>query len=63
VTNFQKQHSPLLGKQVKVTLDAKVVIRGKFLCYGDSGEFVVEDGGGFLYYCWPMLEVEEIKSQ
>lgn len=48
----------LLGQQVRVKLDDKVVlIEGKFLSFSDGGEFVIQDESGFLHYCWPMLEV------
>ena len=59
----------LLGKQVQALLrraeenggDARVV-EGKLLGFGHDGTFVIEQHDGFVFYCWPMLEVEEVTA-
>lgn len=48
----------LLGQQVRVKLDENVLVEGRLLTYGDSGEFTVEDDGGFVHHCWPILSIE-----
>lgn len=58
----------LLGKQVKVTLDygtyspggKAVIVTGKLLAFGDGGDFEVLEEDGFVHYCWPLLDMEEI---
>ncbi|QNJ56923.1 hypothetical protein SEA_REINDEER_132 [Mycobacterium phage Reindeer] len=58
-----EQMRPLLGKQVKVTLDnedPKAIATGKLLSFSDCGDVVVEDDMGFVHYCWPNLKTEEI---
>lgn len=53
----------LLGKRVIIRLGeeegAPVLVKGKFLCFGDGGDFVIQEDGGFLKFCWPMLEIKE----
>jgi hypothetical protein len=57
---------PLLGKRVSVTLtepdapEGLEVCQGTLLSFADSGEAVLVDRMGFVHYCWPMLDVEEI---
>lgn len=48
----------LLGKKVVVTLDDKVVTRGKLLSFNQWGEIVLQDEMGGLHYCWPMLDIK-----
>ncbi|QUU29314.1 hypothetical protein SEA_DIMINIMUS_130 [Mycobacterium phage Diminimus] len=57
------KYKPLLGKQVKVTLDnddPKAIATGTLLSFSDDGEVVVQDEMGFVHYCWPNLKMEEI---
>lgn len=35
----------------------------RLLTYADSGEFTVEDDGGFVHHCWPLLSIEPIGGQ
>lgn len=56
----------LLGKRVRVTLAypdrenaVSTVATGILLAFGDDGEFEILDDGGFMHYCWPMLDIEE----
>lgn len=51
----------LLGKRVKVTLgeEGPMVVLGVLLGVGQDGAFEIDDGG-FVHYCWPMLEIEEL---
>lgn len=61
----------LLGKRVKVTLaypamDEEIgtpntIAVGTLVGFGDGGDFEILEDDGFLHYCWPMLEVEEIE--
>lgn len=54
----------LLGQKVRVTIDqqdgqTKVIVSGKFLSFGDSGEFtILDDDDMFVHYCWPLLDIE-----
>lgn len=56
----------LLGKRVKVTLvrpedDTPWTIAvGQLLGFGDGGDFEILQDDGFVHYCWPMLDIEEI---
>lgn len=36
-----------------------VIAKGKFLCFGQMGEFVLEEEDGDIKYCWPMLDIRE----
>lgn len=49
----------LLGRRVTVTMDdpGKVVITGKFLGFGQGGNFEIEEDDGMIHYCWPALRV------
>lgn len=47
-----------LGRQVKITIGAKMVVKGKLLAIGEYGEFVIEGEDGEISYCWPMLRME-----
>lgn len=49
----------LLGKEVRVKLDANTIAKGKLLGFGDGGDFEILDEMGFVHYCWPMLDIEE----
>lgn len=60
----------LLGKNVRVTIHRHekqggpaVVQEGKLLGFGDDGEFVIERDDGFVYYCWPMLDIEAVTTK
>lgn len=53
----------LLGRQVKVTLNRPEgvpaeVSEGKFLGFGEDGEFEVLAEDGIVWHGWPMLTVE-----
>jgi hypothetical protein len=52
----------LLGKQVRVKLDTNVVAEGKLLGFGDEGTFELLGDDGFVHYCWPMLDIEEVAA-
>jgi hypothetical protein len=50
----------LLGQQVEVVLDTEpkqVVVRGQLLGFGDGGNFEILEDDGFVYHCWPLLEI------
>ncbi len=49
----------LLGKQVRVKLDAETVVTGIFLGFGEGGDVEILVGDSFVHYCWPMLEIDE----
>jgi hypothetical protein len=53
----------MLGKEVRVVLefDKGVVAEGKLLSFDEGGGFVLLDDMGFRHFCWPMLEIEEVK--
>jgi hypothetical protein len=56
---------PLLGKQVRVTLDrpegeAAVVTNGTLLAFGDDGTLVIVQEDGFVHYAWPLLDIEPL---
>jgi hypothetical protein len=59
----------MCGKKVKVTLDKggypdpltpAVIFVGELLGFGDEGTFELMGEDGFVHYCWPMLDIEEI---
>lgn len=54
----------LLGKRVYVRLGEHegkpVITTGQLLGFGDGGDFEILEDDGFVHYCWPMLEVEEV---
>lgn len=60
-----------LGKQVRVTLahtedpdgEPKRIAEGMLLGLGESGEFVIQDDMGFVHYCWPLLDIEEVRNE
>jgi len=62
-----KTHS-LLGKRVRVTLEEArnecppIIVTGKFLGFGEGGDIEIEEDDGFIHWCWPMLNVEEVKE-
>jgi len=46
----------LLGRHVRVRLDAKVIVTGTLPGFGQGGDFeILDDSDGFVHYCWPML--------
>jgi hypothetical protein len=49
----------LLGRKVRVTLDAETVVHGIFLGFGSGGDAEILEDDGFVHYVWPMLEIEE----
>jgi hypothetical protein len=49
----------LLGKRVRVTLDAETVVSGIFLGFGSGGDVEILEADGFVHYCWPMMEIKE----
>jgi hypothetical protein len=55
----------LLGKKVCVTLNtdgiAKLVVEGQFLGFGQGGDFEILAEDGYVHYCWPLLNIEEVK--
>lgn len=60
----------LLGKPVRVTLvrpddqgGPARIVEGKLLAFDEGGECVVLRDDGFVAYCWPMLEVGEVKTE
>lgn len=62
-TGWEEHLLALLGRRVDVTitdgLDAeRVVVSGRLLSFGNSGEFVVEDEGGFVHHAWPLLNIK-----
>lgn len=58
----------LLGKRVKVTLaraneqtgEEAVIARGIFLGFGQGGDLEIQEEDGFVHYCWPLLDIEEV---
>lgn len=58
----------MLGKRVRVVLhkphpgdrDVAVISEGTFLGFGDGGDVQLEEDDGFVHYCWPMLDIEEV---
>ena len=56
----------LLGKRVKVTMDPDdpaAITEGTLLGFGDDGSFEIREDDGFVHYCWPMLNIEEVKDK
>lgn len=55
-----------LGKRVKVTLDhgdtKPVIATGQLLGFSDGGDFEILEDDGFVHYCWPLLDMEEIEE-
>lgn len=50
----------LLGKKVRVTLGPETIVHGIFLGFGEGGDVEILESDGFVHYCWPMLEIEEM---
>lgn len=50
----------LLGKKVRVKLGPETVVHGIFLGFGSGGDVEILESDGFVHFCWPMLDVEEI---
>lgn len=74
MTDFERWKT-LLGKQVRVTIQHQsgdlttggdneirnaVIVTGQLLAFGDGGDFEILEEDGFVHYCWPLLEMEEI---
>ena len=71
---FDKARS-LLGKRVQVSLTHVEVIEGTtevkpavitvgtLLAFGDGGDFEILEDDGFVHFCWPLLDIEEIKEE
>lgn len=71
-----KERKAFLGKKVKVWLDRKahylavpgngpvstedVITTGVLLGFGEGGDFEILEDDGFVHYCWPMLDIEEV---
>lgn len=36
-----------------------VIAKGKFLAFGEYGEFIIQEEDGDIHYCWPMLDIKE----
>jgi len=58
----------LLGKKVRVTLNRgsgehpATVTTGTLLGFGDGGDFEILEANGFMHYCWPLLDIEELHA-
>lgn len=52
----------LLGRRVRVTLDTSVIVTGQLLGFGEGGDFEILEDDGFVHYCWPMLDVAEVRE-
>jgi hypothetical protein len=69
IRNHDKM-TALLGKRVRVMLNMPqpgdrteaVIAEGKLIGFGQGGEFEVIEDDGFVHYCWPMLDIEEVTS-
>lgn len=59
--DWHKHTASFLGKQVRVKLDEQVIVEGKFLAFGDGGDFEIEAPDLFVHHCWPLLHIEEVK--
>lgn len=57
-----RRASEMLGKQVVVSLDDAVVVKGVLIAYSDYGEATIQDEDGSLTHCWPMLDITEVQS-
>lgn len=51
-----------LGRRVKVKLSDTMICEGKLLGFGDGGTLELLEDDGFVHYCWPMLDVEEVED-
>jgi hypothetical protein len=60
VTARHARTTALLGKKVQVTLDTERIVYGIFLGFGEGGDVEILEDDGFVHYCWPMLEIEEM---
>lgn len=56
-----------LGKKVKVTLSQDeslaAIVTGTLLGFGDGGVFEILEEDGFVHYCWPLLDMEELDEE
>jgi hypothetical protein len=48
------------GRGALDTVD--VIVEGVLIGFGDGGDFEIMEDDGFVYHCWPMLEIEEVKN-
>jgi hypothetical protein len=53
-----REHARLLGHRVKVTIADQVLVTGRFLAYGEFGEFLIQDDEMDVIRCWPLLTIE-----
>lgn len=56
---------PLIGRQVRVRLDAEHWIEGELLSLTAGGEVDIkapDELGGRTHYAWPALEIVEMKE-
>ncbi len=54
-----------LGRRVRVTLTdiretPASIAEGIFLGIGDGGDFEILEDDGFVHYCWPLLNIEDL---
>ena len=68
ITNHERVVA-LLGKRVRVTLSyggypdpesPAAISEGIFLGFGQGGDLQIQEDDGFVHYCWPMLDIEEV---
>lgn len=64
--NDTEGYRTLLGRQVVVVMKyedetCKEIAHGKLLGFGQGGDFEVLDEMGMIHYCWPALEMHEVK--
>lgn len=57
-----RRASEMLGKQVVISLDDTVVVKGLLIAFSDYGEATIQDEDGSLTHCWPMLDITEAQS-
>lgn len=58
----------MLGKRVRVFLNMPqpgdrteaVIAEGQLIGFGQGGDFEIIEDDGFVHYCWPMLDIEEV---
>lgn len=62
MTKNLAEFKTLLGKRVRVFLSESTIVTGTLLAFGDGGDFEILEDDGFVHYCWPLLEIEEINE-
>src|SRR5438445_187077 len=40
-----------------------VIVTGQLLAFGDGGDFEILEDDGFVRYCWPLLDMEEVEDE